>query len=85
MAEATARANQCIFARSALTVRRAVPPCCNTMLAQSVRAQHASNTTARANDHTHLPSRASAQPRHHVWSAMIRLATQTMKPDVTKR
>ena len=40
----------------ALTVWRAVPPCCHAVLAQSMRAQHASNTTARANYHTHPPS-----------------------------
>ena len=40
----------------ALTVWRAVPPCCHAVLAQSMRAQQASNTTARANYHTRLPS-----------------------------
>ena len=40
----------------ALTVWRAVPPCCHAVLAQIMRAQHASNTTARTNYHTHLPS-----------------------------
>ena len=37
-------------------MRRAVPPCCHAVLAQIMRAQHASNTTARTNYHTHLPS-----------------------------
>ena len=52
----------------ALTVWRAVPPCCHAVLAQSMRAQHASNTTARANYHTHLPSfkRPTKQPSHLV-------------------
>ena len=49
-------ARKCEFAMKALTVWRAVPPCCHAVLAQSMRAQHASNTTARANYHTHLPS-----------------------------
>ena len=63
MAEATAHANQCTFARSARRVRRAVPPCCNAVLAQSMRAQQASNALARANDHTHLPLfKRPAQP-----------------------
>ena len=49
-------ARKCEFAMKALTVWRAVPPCCHAVLAQSMRAQHASNTTARANYHTQLPS-----------------------------
>ena len=49
-------ARKCEFAMKALTVWRAVPPCCHAVLAQSMRAQHASNTTARANYHTHPPS-----------------------------
>ena len=49
-------ARKCEFAMKALTVWRAVPPCCHAVLAQSMRVQHASNTAARANYHTHLPS-----------------------------
>ena len=62
----------------ALTVWRAVPPCCHAVLAQSMRAQHASNTTARANYHTHLPS----FKRPAITFGQIGLATQTMEPVV---
>ena len=58
--------------------RQAVPPYCNAILAQSMRAQHASNTTARANYHTRLPS---FKRLAIAWSDM-RLATQTIKPAV---
>ena len=50
----------------------------NAILAQSMRAQHASNTTARANYHTRLPS---FKRLAIAWSDM-RLATQTIKPAV---
>ena len=50
----------------------------NAILAQSTRAQHASNTTARANYHTRLPS---FKRLAIAWSDM-RLATQTIKPAV---
>ena len=50
----------------------------NAILAQSMRVQHASNTTARANYHTRLPS---FKRLAIAWSDM-RLATQTIKPAV---
>ena len=71
-------ARKCEFAMKALTVWRAVPPCCHAVLAQSMRAQHASNTTARANYHTHLPS----FKRPAITFGQIGLATQTMEPVV---
>jgi len=37
-----------LWSRSALTVWRAVTPCCHAMLACSMRAQHASDTTTPA-------------------------------------
>ena len=58
--------------------QQAVPPYYNAILAQSMRAQHASNTTARANYHTRLPS---FKRLAIAWSDM-RLATQTIKPAV---
>ena len=48
MAEAALPCTQCVFAISTNSVARAVPPYCNAILAQSMRAQHASNTTAHA-------------------------------------
>ena len=50
----------------------------SAILAQSMRAQHASNTTARANYHPRLPS---FKRLAIAWSDM-RLATQTIKPAV---
>ena len=76
-AEAALPCTQCV-SRSAPTAWRAVPPYYNAILAQSTRAQHASNTTARANYHTRLPS---FKRLAIAWSDM-RLATQTMKPAV---
>ena len=76
-AEAALPCTQCV-SRSAPTAWRAVPPYYNAILAQSMRAQHASNTTARANYHTRLPS---FKRLAIAWSDM-RLATQTMKPAV---
>ena len=68
MAEAALPCTQCVFAISTNSVARAVPPYCYAILAQSVRAQHASNTTARANSHTRLPSfkRLAITLRPHV-------------------
>ena len=77
-AEAALPCTQCVFAISTNSVARAVPPYCNAILAQSMRAQHASNTTARANYHTRLPS---FKRLAIAWSDM-RLATQTIKPAV---
>ena len=70
-----------LWSRSALTVWRAVTPCCHAMLACSMRAQHASDTTAPAlracaNYHTHLPE----IKRRGSSSSDIRLAMQTTKP-----
>ena len=78
MAESALACTQCVFAISIKSVAGAVPPYCNAILAQSMRAQHASNTTARANYHTRLPS---FKRLAIAWSDM-RLATQTMKPAV---
>ena len=78
MAESALACTQCVFAISTNSVARAVPPYCNAILAQSMRAQHASNTTARANYHTRLPS---FKRLAIAWSDM-RLATQTIKPAV---
>jgi hypothetical protein len=50
------RSHTHVYSRSALTVWRAVPLCCNAMLAHRMRAQRASHTAARAKYHTHLPS-----------------------------
>ena len=55
MAEATLPCTQCVFSISTNRVARAVPPYGNAIL-ESMRAQHASNTTARASYHTRLPS-----------------------------
>ena len=78
MAEAALPCTQCVFAISTNSVARAVPPYGNAILTQSMRAQHASNTTARANYHTRLPS---FKRLAIAWSDM-RLATQTIKPAV---
>ena len=78
MAEAALPCTQCVFSISTNRVARAVPPYGNAILAQSMRAQHASNTTARASYHTRLPS---FKRLAIAWSDM-RLATQTMKPAV---
>ena len=56
MAEAALPCTQRVFSISTNRVARAVPPYGNAILAQSMRAQHASNTTARASYHTRLPS-----------------------------
>ena len=56
MAEAALPCTQCVFSISTNRVARAVPPYGNAILAQSMRAQHASNTTARASYHTRLHS-----------------------------
>ena len=68
MAEAALPCTQCVFSISTNRVARAVPPYGNAILAQSMRAQHASNTTARASYHTRLPSfkRPTKQPSHLV-------------------
>ena len=76
------RSHTHVYSRSALTVWRAVPLCCNAMLAQRMRAQRASHTAARAEYHTLACPRSSARPsNHHIWSD-IGLATQTMEPVV---
>ena len=73
------RSHTHVYWRSALTVWRAVPLCCNAMLAQRMRAQRASHTAARAEYHTLACPRSSARPSdHHIWSD-IGLATQTTK------
>ena len=73
------RSHTHVYSRSALTVWRAVPLCCNAMLAQRMRAQRASHTAARAEYHTLACPRSSARPSdHHIWSD-IGLATQTTK------
>ena len=73
------RSHTHVYSRSALTVWRAVPLCCNAMLAQRMRAQRASHTAARAEYHTLACPRSSARPsNHHIWSD-IGLATQTTK------
>ena len=73
------RSHTHVYSRSALTVWRAVPLCCNAMLAQRMRAQRASHTVARAEYHTLACPRSSARPSdHHIWSD-IGLATQTTK------
>ena len=56
MAEAALPCTQRVFSISTNRVARAVPPYGNAILTQSMRAQHASNTTARASYHTRLPS-----------------------------
>ena len=78
MAEAALPCTQRVFSISTNRVARAVPPYGNAILTQSMRAQHASNTTARANYHTRLPS---FKRLAIAWSDM-RLATQTIKPAV---
>ena len=73
------RSHTHVYSRSALTVWRAVPLCCNAMLAQRMRAQRASHTAARAEYHTLACPRSSARPSdHHIWSD-IGFATQTTK------
>ena len=73
------RSHTHVYSRSALTVWRAVPLCCNAMLAQRMLAQRASHTAARAEYHTLACPRSSARPSdHHIWSD-IGLATQTTK------
>ena len=76
------RSHTHVYSRSALTVFtvwRAVPLCCNAMLAQRMLAQRASHTAARAEYHTLACPRSSARPSdHHIWSD-IGLATQTTK------
>ena len=73
------RSHTHVYSRSALTVWRALPLCCNAMLAQRMRAQRASHTAARAEYHTLACPRSSARPSdHHIWSD-IGLATQTTK------
>ena len=63
------RSHTHVYSRSALTVWRAVPLCCNAMLAQRMRAQRASHTAARAEYHTLACPRSSARPSdHHIWS-----------------
>ena len=63
------RSHTHVYSRSALTVWRAVPLCCNAMLAQRMRAQRASHTAARAEYHTLACPRSSARPsNHHIWS-----------------
>ena len=73
------RSHTHVYSRSALTVWRAVPLCCNAMLAQRMLAQRASHTAARLNI-THSPALIQA-PDHHALSD-IGLETQTMKPAI---
>ena len=78
-----------LWSRSALTVWRAVTPCCHAMLACSMRAQHASDTTALracANYLTHLP-KIKRPPRqqllgHQVGDADDETTLQRGAPDV---
>ena len=59
------RSHTHVYSRSALTVWRAVPLCCNAMLAQGMRAQRARHTAARAKYHTLtclLKTRSSSGP-----------------------
>ena len=56
------RSHTHVYSRSALTVWRAVPLCCNAMLAQGMRAQRARHTAARAKYHTLTCPRSSARP-----------------------
>ena len=59
------RSHTHVYSRSALTVFtvwRAVPLCCNAMLAQGMRAQRARHTAARAKYHTLTCPHSSARP-----------------------
>ena len=56
------RSHTHVYSRSALTVWRAVPLCCNAMLAQGMRAQRARHTAARAKYHTLTCPHSSAGP-----------------------
>ena len=56
------RSHTHVYSRSALTVWRAVPLCCNAMLAQGMRAQRARHTAARAKYHTLTCPHSSARP-----------------------
>ena len=51
-----------MYSRSALTVWRAVPLCCNAILAQRMRAQRARHTAACAKYHTLTCPHSSARP-----------------------
>ena len=56
------RSHTHVYSRSALTVWRAVPLCCNAILAQRMRAQRARHTAARAKYHTLTCPHSSAGP-----------------------
>ena len=60
------RSHTHVYSRSALTVWRAVPLCCNAMLAQGMRAQRARHTAARAKYHTLTCPHSSARPSREV-------------------
>ena len=60
------RSHTHVYSRSALTVWRAVPLCCNAMLAQRMLAQRASHTAARAKYHTLTCPHSSARPSRFV-------------------
>ena len=63
------RSHTHVYSRSALTVFtvwRAVPLCCNAMLAQRMLAQRASHTAARAKYHTLTCPHSSARPSREV-------------------
>ena len=75
------RSHTHVYSRSALTVWRAVPLCCNAMLAQRMLAQaNARATPPHALNITHSPALIQA-PDHHALSD-IGLETQTMKPAI---
>ena len=60
------RSHTHVYSRSALTVWRAVPLCCNAMLAKGMRAQRARHTAARAKYHTLTCPHSSARPSREV-------------------
>ena len=72
------RSHTHVYSRSALTVWRAVPLCCNAMLAQRMRAQRASHTAARAEYHTHSPALVQAPDQATITFGRTS-ATQTTK------
>ena len=56
------RSHTHVYSRSALIVWRAVPLCCNAMLAQGMRAQRERYTAARAKYHTLTCPHSSVGP-----------------------
>ena len=60
------RSHTHVYSRSALLVWRAVPLCCDAMLAQGMRAQRARHTAARAKYHTLTCPHSSARPSREV-------------------